>query len=152
MVKDLFERKINDTLSRAEGKKPGSIEQSDYAKYLCILVSGYLEKSVSFKLIEYCNKRSNANVSRFTESKIKRVTNLKSEKIIELLRSFNNDWGDCFCKKLDDMKRDHINSLVSLRNSIAHGGDNSISLKSIKEIYETIKTVIDDIYETIEQK
>ena len=145
-VGETIEKRINETFERAKKQAIGSQEQSDYAKYLCILVSGYLEKSITSKLMQYCSSKSNNRVSRFAESKLKRMTNMKYEKILELLKSFDPSWGDAFEEKIDDKKRDQINSLVGLRNAVSHGGDNSITLKNIEDIFDTIKDVVNDFY------
>lgn len=143
-----IEKKINETLARAKKQAIGSQEQSDYAKYLCILVSGYLEKSITSKLMQYCDSKSNNRVSRFAESKLKHMTNMKYEKILELLKSFDSSWGDIFEKKVDDKKRDQVNGLVGLRNAISHGGNNSITINNIEDMFDTIKNVVNDFYES----
>lgn len=148
---NIIEKKIDDVILRAKKKKDGDLQKSDYAKYICILVSGYLEKSITIKLMEYSEARSNKKISRFVENKIRRSTNLTSNKIIELLKMFDDSWGDNIYKKLDSKKRDHIDSLINLRNNIAHGGDSGIALNHIIDIYDTVKQVLVDVYDTIGQ-
>ena len=66
--------------------------QADFARYLCVLVSGYLEKSISELVLEHARQCGGPSMQRFVESNTRRFSNANAQRIKELLGSFNTDW------------------------------------------------------------
>lgn len=62
--------------------------QSQWARYLCILVAGYIEKSIQEILYKYANDKAAPNVVNYVYSRLKRFTNPNMEDILTLLGSF----------------------------------------------------------------
>jgi hypothetical protein len=60
--------------------------QADFAKYVCVLVSGFLENALVALILEYAERRSAPEIVSFVERRLDRWTNPKAEKIIELSR------------------------------------------------------------------
>lgn len=118
---------------------------ADHAKYLCILVSGFIEKSLSEIVLEHARRHSTLSIQRFVEIKTSRFTNAKPKKIIELLGSFDSDWQRMIEAILVDQNRAAFESVINLRNQIAHGALVGITFVQIKEYFKTIVAVIDEI-------
>lgn len=122
---------------------------AEYAKYLCVLVSGYVEESLRVLLLSYLARKSSPNVARFVATQIKGITNLKYSKLKSVLESFSPDWGCKFESVVDDSRRDALDSVVTNRHLIAHGKHTSISLGRIGGYYGLIKRVVKDLSENV---
>lgn len=72
-----------------------------------------------------------------------RLTNLNCERLEQLLGQFNPDWRAAISSILVDEKRDALDSVVNLRNKIAHGGSVGVTYQRISEYYNQIKPIID---------
>ncbi|MBA3017259.1 hypothetical protein KKG29_05755 [Patescibacteria group bacterium] len=121
--------------------------QADFAKYLCILVSGYLEKSISQCTLIYANRSGTPQLERFIEKSTRRFTNANSEKILSLLGSFDPQWRSQLEVFLVDEKKDAVDSVVDLRNNIAHGKSPGITFHRIQNYFEDVIKVVDRIGE-----
>ena len=110
--------------------------QAHWARYLCVLVSGFLEKSISLILKEYTKNNSSPCVVNFVEKKIGRFQNAKMERILELIASFNSDWANALKKELSDETKDSVDSIVANKNNIVHGASVGITYSRIKKYYE----------------
>lgn len=123
-------------------------EKSHWAKYLCVLSSGYIEASLREILTEYCSNRSSLQIQRFADKQIKRITNCKNSRIVEILDAFDNNWAITYQDEIkvlgviEEEIKDSIDSLVSNRHDIAHGKNTGISFVRVKNYYENAKKAI----------
>jgi hypothetical protein len=116
--------------------------QSDYARYLCILVSGFVETAVEELAIEYCRNRSQTSVFNYASNHLRRVQNLKSQKLLQLISAFHKRWYADLSSFIEDGRRDALDSVVNLRNRIAHGKPDSLSLATITQYFEKIDEIV----------
>lgn len=116
--------------------------RSHWARYLCILVSGYLETSVQAILSQYARDKSVPYVANYVENRLNGFRSAKMSNIIALIRNFNPEWADYLAKETEGELADHINSIVKNRHKIAHGIDTSVSLGYVTAWYESAKKVI----------
>jgi len=128
--------------------------ESQWATYLCIRVSGFLETSIRSIYIEYCSDKSHPNISKYVASNLEsnRSQNMKPENILSLAMAFNEDWK----RKLEiymseDGRKEAIESVINIRNSAAHGGNMSVSYARVDDYYEKIWEVIQFIIELCEK-
>lgn len=119
--------------------------QADFAKYLCVLTSGYLESALCALLLGYAQARCAPEVASFIEKQLGPWTNPKAEKIIELFGAFSQSWRDNLTAYLVDQRKDSVNSLVALRHKIAHGESVGTSLSQIRNHYRTVNEVIEHV-------
>jgi hypothetical protein len=117
---------------------------SDYARYLCVLVSGFLEQAVVEILIEYTRNHSDRRVQRHIEQRIQ-LTNLKVQRLVDVLGGFDADWRQELEGFLVDEYKDAVNGIVDLRNNIAHGQFVGITMTRVSDYYTRIKVVIEKI-------
>ena len=111
---------------------------SDLARYLCILVSGYLEQAVRELTLEYVRQRSHPSVQRYVEAHLNRVTNVNSQRLVTLLGSFDPDWRKDMELYLIDELKDAVDSIVSLRNSISHGHSVGVTIVRVVDYYNRV--------------
>lgn len=117
--------------------------QSHWARYLCILVSGFLETSVRIIYREYAKSKATPQVANFVEGKLEDFQNPKMEKILQLTGLFSKEWADELRLKTKDELKDAVDSIANNRNQIAHGGSVGISYSQIKSYYDRAIEVIE---------
>ncbi|HSL03107.1 MAG TPA: HEPN domain-containing protein [Nitrospiraceae bacterium] len=117
--------------------------QSHWARYLCILVSGFLETSVQHIYIEYSKKRSASDVAGYVERRLKQFQNPQMKKILDLTGSFNPAWREALKVATEGQTKDAVDSIVANRNTIAHGESVGITYSRIKEYYQNALKVIE---------
>src|ERR1019366_2602885 len=88
------ETRLDATFQRVKSLGPNvDLEvQSDFARYLCVLVAGYLEKAVAELVLEHARRCGGPTLQRYVETSTKRFTNAKSEKLKTLLGGFDSYW------------------------------------------------------------
>ncbi|TMO72594.1 HEPN domain-containing protein [Pseudoalteromonas aurantia] len=146
-------------------ENPNTETQAEDAKYLAVLVSGYLEQAIKEVLLEYSSSTSAPNVSKYIKDSWPTSRNMNVENIKNILKQFNEEWADKFsdwlvehnglngCEqgstkrksvKKADRKSD-VNTIVSWRNYIAHGQESkttNVTLVSVKEKFNTINELV----------
>lgn len=121
---------------------------SDFAKYLCVLVSGYLERAIIEIIQEYARRNASLSVSKFVDQKTNRFSNARPQKIQDLLSSFDSNWGHEIQSFFNDpINKDSINTIVSHRNRIAHGLNSHLTVTQVKSHYLVIQKLVDKIRE-----
>jgi hypothetical protein len=109
--------------------------QAHWARYLCVLCSGYLESSLRDILYEYVRGRTSTQIRNFVNSRLQDFQNPKFEKIKDLLTLFDAEWAKLLDESISQDVKDAINSIVANRHQIAHGADVGISFKVINDYY-----------------
>lgn len=137
--------KLDATFKRASLIGPDPELLSDFAKYLCVLVCGYVEQAVVELLMEHSRRNGAPTLQRFVEARTSRLTNLNCEILRQVLGNFDPAWGDDIAKLLVDDTKDALNSVVSLRNNIAHGESVGLTYQRIVDYYGRIKPVIERV-------
>lgn len=123
--------------------------QSNWSKYICVLVSGYIEESLRILFFEYAKNNSNPKIRRYVDSHIRRITNCKNSKIIEVLDYFSTDWVNDYKSKIARRETvtnqigDAIDSVIANRHQIAHGKNIGLSHAIIRKYYNDVKIAID---------
>ncbi|MFA0018846.1 HEPN domain-containing protein [Vibrio splendidus] len=144
---DKYRSRIDDLLKSYVAEDSSPEAQAHNAKYLAVLVSGYLEQAVKELLLQYASQGSRRQISRYVEETWPISKNMNTENIKTILGQFNSNWSDNFLEWLkdkDDRKND-INSVVSWRNSIAHGQEsktNGVTLVSVRRAFSTISELV----------
>ncbi|MCK4323380.1 MAG: hypothetical protein KAW89_02540 [Armatimonadetes bacterium] len=113
-----------------------------FAKYLCVLASGFIEVSVRAILEDYARRCSNSNVSSFVSKKLERYYNLNWKNILKLVGEFSPDWERRLEACTDPELQLGVDSIVSVKNQIAHGKDHGISYGQIKQYYKSAVKVV----------
>ncbi|HLF67053.1 MAG TPA: HEPN domain-containing protein [Gammaproteobacteria bacterium] len=116
--------------------------KSNWAGYLCILASGFIEKSVIELYSSYASERSAPHVASYVDSRINTFSNPNMEKLITLASEFNGQWGmDLRAQTLGQIKNS-IDSICANRNKLAHGENTSVSFVNIKDWYADAKRLV----------
>ena len=143
IIQGLFESKIEKlNVQIARLTKNGSFDEeaANLNKYLCILISGYVEKVFVEKLLRRCEKKCGTQTLRYIYLDLKWTTNLDTSKAEKILEKFSVNWKQLL---QNDIRYSEIsNALDSIhtnRNRIAHGADIDVSNKDLMSWYNTIQ-------------
>jgi hypothetical protein len=132
------EKQKLDSLFKAISVIENEEMKSQWARYLCVSVSCFIDNALKNLLADYTSKLCHPNVQNFIDSRLSKLTNLKEETIFQLLGSFNPDWAKDFRKKLSDKQKNAFNSVVATRHKIVHGGSVNITYLRLKNYYKDI--------------
>jgi hypothetical protein len=138
-----LKNRLDATFGRAPAPTADIEAQSDFAKYLCVLVSGFFENALIALLLDVAQRRSAPEIAFFVERQLDYWTNPNCEKIAQLLGDFSPDWRVAAETYLIDERKAGVNSLVALRHKIVHGESVGTSLAHVKEYYRTALEVVD---------
>jgi len=121
--------------------------QGHWARYLCVLVSGFIEVSIRAILTEYVKNKSAPSVANYVVRGLDRFQNPNMERILQTLGAFNPAWADEIGKLTEGELKDAVDSVRANRNNIAHGGNVSIRYRTIASYYDNAVKVIEIIEE-----
>jgi RiboL-PSP-HEPN len=114
-----------------------------WARYLCVLCSGFIESSVQIILGTYARNRANREVASFAQQRLRYFQNPTMGKIASWVEEFSHDWADNLRRETEGQLLDAINSIVANRHRIAHGDDVTITMTRIKEYYASAVKVVE---------
>ncbi|MBS3027347.1 MAG: hypothetical protein HCA25_09695 [Dolichospermum sp. DET50] len=130
--------------------------QSEWSKYLCILVSGFIEESLRILLEKYCENKASPNIQQFVTKQIGSITNCKTEKIRQILSEFSSNWESEFTNKIkeeskiDGEIKNGIDNVIINRHKIAHGKSIGMSYHNISNYYKNVKKAVEILEEIIQ--
>ena len=136
-------QRIEATFKRVGELDPNSELVADLSRYLCVLASGYVDHSASELLVEHARRNGGLTLQRFVARQTSRITNLKKGRLVELFGSFNTDWRLDLEGYIVDDREAALNSIVSLRNQIAHGRSTDISFHRMRTYFKGVVDVVD---------
>jgi|SRR5208283_49508 len=139
--------RIDDLIARIK-ELDGSFDieaKADLAKYLCVLISGYFEKCICDSICTYGEKCS-SQIARCIQIEFKWTTNIKMNKLLEVIEEFSVDWKNKFTTNpnYDDYK-DSLDFIVNNRNNISHGLGSTITLAELEYHYSILENIIVEI-------
>jgi hypothetical protein len=139
------QQQLDASFKRAGKLKADSELQSDFARYLCILVSGFLEQAVVEILMEYARKHADERAQSYIEQRLRNLANVNATRLAETIGSFDSEWRKDLEKFLVDEYKDAVDGVVDLRNTIAHGRYAGVSMVRMAEYYKRIKMVVAEV-------
>lgn len=125
---------------------------SHWAKYLCVLTSGYLENAVQHYFSEFSKIKAHPYVSNYVTHNLEDFMNPKMAKILNLSDSFSKEWKDRLESFVEGERKDAIDSIVANKNNIAHGRQIGLTLSRMKTYFEKMVEVVDFIKELIKSE
>lgn len=107
--------------------------RAHWAKYICIVSAGLIENSVSEIFGDFIDHKSSKPVAAYARAVLSQVQNPRTQKIIDIARSFKPEWGDELENFVNDEgRKEAINSIMSNRHLIAHGQNSSVTISQVK--------------------
>jgi len=137
-----FEARIANVLKRAEEAGIDEELRASLARYGCVLTSGYLEESLRVVLGSWCKDKAHPNIHTYVGRQLDWFSNPKLGKILDLLSHFSAAWHEKYLAVLTEEEKDAINSVVSIRHSIAHGRNVGITPRPMMRYFEACKSAV----------
>lgn len=133
------------TLTRARSTNLDSETQSDLARYLCVLVSGFVEKAVAELLVAYSSASGSPALQSYVRNSLGRLKNVNRNRLLDLMGAFDPTWRSDYEAFLVDERQAALDSVVALRNDIAHGGGAGITLARLAGYWDAVQQIVDHL-------
>jgi hypothetical protein len=134
-------QRLDDLFQKAKSF-PDPEVQSHWCRYLCVLVSGFLENSIRLTYSEYARKRSDVLVADFVQNRLQQFQNPKMGPILDLTSAFSQEWRQRLEHATSGQLRDSVNSIVGNRHKIAHGESVGLTIHALSQYYQDAPEVI----------
>jgi hypothetical protein len=118
---------------------------SHWAKYLCVLTSGFIENAVRHYLSEFASQKSHPFVSNYVTDALNGFQNPNMERILTIIGAFSIDWRKQLEEYVEGERKDAINSIVANRHNIAHGKSVGLTFVRMKKFFDKAVEVVDFI-------
>lgn len=131
-------------ISQADGFDANQLElRAHWARYICVLSSGFLENALKEVYARYARNSSNPAVANYVELALNKIQNPKAGRFLETATSFNKDWEKDLIEFMEsDGKKEAIDAIMSNRHLIAHGKDSGITLARISDyLAKSVKVI-----------
>jgi hypothetical protein len=138
-----YQKRLDGLFSHVSLMRDNAELQSHWARYLCILLSGFLEVSVRSLYSGYAKTKAAPYVVNFVERNLERLQNPNMEKILSVAVAFSPEWEAELRAATEGELKDAVDSVVANRNRISHGQDVGITYVQIKEYYKSVNRVLD---------
>jgi hypothetical protein len=139
--------KIDNLFKKTQIATSGDLEiQSHWAKYMCVLVAGFVENSLNYVYTRYCTDCTNSKVSNFARKNLSKIQNPKSGRFLEVAGSFDQVWRQDLEAHIDvDGRKEAINAIMTNRHLIAHGKNSDITITQLSGYFLKTISVIEFI-------
>jgi hypothetical protein len=138
-----LERDIEALLERASAADPVEELAGDLCRYSCVRICGYLEQSLVQCARSLCDANSWGSVQEFALSWLEKAPNPRADALVGLVRRFSGAWGEeleAFLAENEYGTR--INALVGIRNDIAHGKNQGVSIMRAREYFDMTRHIV----------
>lgn len=109
--------------------------QAHWSRYLCVLVSGFLETSIQEIFREYTKTKASPKIVNYVEKQLERFQNPNAESVLQLAGAFDPSWRFELENTVDEEVLAAVNSIVTNRHGIAHGRTVGLSYSVMREYY-----------------
>ena len=114
-------------------------------------MSGFVEKSVTELLVAFAGREGSPVLQGYVEKSLRRRSaNVNKERLLQLLGAFDADWRTEYDAFVTDEREAALNSVVTLRNGIAHGEFSTLSLGRMREYWRSIEKIIDHLKDKLD--
>jgi len=144
-IGELLKKKI----STSDGPGLESELQAHWAKYTCVLISGFLEQSIKEILLEHVAANSQSRIKRYVDTTWPNSKNMRADAIRDMLDQFDESWGEKFTGWVnEDERKKEVNEIIKWRNDIAHGNEantNNVTRGSVLSKFKVACDLVDFI-------
>lgn len=143
---DRHRKRLSHLLKNVPVDPSGSLEvQAHWARYTCIVMSGYIEDCVKELLSAYTIERSPTRVFNYVSAQLKYFRTADTDNISALISKFDDAWLSSFTSFLTEERKAAVNSVVGNRHRIAHGLDVGVTMNQLSQWYPKVNEVIDHL-------
>lgn len=133
-------KRLEQAIKSARDEAPTGMSDANrawLAQIMTIWASGYLEATCRSELAAYASRKGgHPHVVNFAVRNIERFRNPKIDRILDLIRRFDKDLATRLEASVDDRIKESVNSIVGLRNQVAHGRSSDVTITRIGAHFE----------------
>lgn len=123
--------------------------QAHWAKYTCVLISGFIEQAVKEIILEHASANAAPRIRKYIEGTWPDSKNMRSDAIKDILEHLDPGWSAQYetWVKNEERKKE-INEIITWRNAIAHGKEsntNNVTLGSVSTKFQVACQLVDFI-------
>ncbi|WP_452601873.1 MAE_28990/MAE_18760 family HEPN-like nuclease [Pontimicrobium sp. MEBiC06410] len=137
----IYERQLDSLYREVSQIQEGEINKAHLTRYLCVRTSGYLENVARILIAHFCDGTSPQPINNYIAKRTKYITNLDFKKLKALLSEFDTSWSAEFEERVNEQQRSSLNSVISNRNNISHGNQDSITYRDMVNYYRDVKDI-----------
>jgi len=137
----IYERQLDSLYNEVSQIQEGEINKAHLTRYLCVRTSGYLENVARILIAHFCDGTSPQPVNNYIVKRTKYITNLDFKRLKGLLSEFDSSWSTEFEERISEQQKSSLNSVISNRNNISHGNQDSITYRDMVNYYQDVKDV-----------
>jgi len=125
------------------------LEKSYLAGYLIVFICGIYEESIERIIYEKASKLKDKYISNYVQRSVgERFRNPCMENIFKLLDNFDSNWKNKI-KQLPYKNKTALDNIITNKNSLAHTGSITTTLKEVIQYYQDSRVVIEEIDDII---
>ena len=117
--------------------------RSDFARYLCVATSGFLEQAVQELAMECCRRLSSGAALNFALAELDHTRNPTIDHLLHFVGAFHSEWREELDGFLTPERRAAVGSLVGLRTALSHGEPASVTYSQVDEYCRRMLEVVD---------
>jgi hypothetical protein len=121
----------------------GHRRQTDFARYLCVALCGYLETAIRELVTEHCRLRAERTVASHASAQLSRFQNPNAQRITGLVAAFDLNWQAQVDDYMADERRNAVDSIMGIRHQIAHGQNVGVTFQRVDEYRKSVYEVVD---------
>lgn len=119
--------------------------QSEWCKYLCIRLYGYLERTFVEIVEAYVSKCAAPNVASYVAVRLTGLNSATPDNCIKVASDFQPDWGEQLSVFVSAGEiKAHVASVTANRHQIAHGNDVGLTLSRLQSYKESVEAFLDE--------
>jgi RiboL-PSP-HEPN len=135
-------REWGEVLERCDLLPFDDVLRSHWAKYLSILITGYLERVMKIILTEYTRRGANSYVAAYAEAQLASFQNPSVDKICTLLAQFDRRWEQRLEEFWKEERRAAVASVVNVRHHAAHGRHFGTTIAQMRDYHRRVDEVV----------
>ena len=132
-------------MRRPAQQQPDEVTRA-LSRFLVVRTCGFLERTIVECCGAFLTSKAVPRVAAYGVSWVSQRGNPKPERLVDLVRRFDSEWGDELESLLDEddgYVRRELSFLVDRRNKIAHGESEGISASKALALLEPVRRLAD---------
>ncbi|MGO4728029.1 MULTISPECIES: HEPN domain-containing protein [unclassified Inquilinus] len=140
-------KSLDGFISKSSGTGVPEEIQSQLFRFGTVLICGNIERCIEIILLHRIESKAHPRIISFVKSHFMRGTNFDCSAIGQLLNRFDPNWYRKFSDFVDqnaDIK-EGVSSCYAVRNSVAHGGAQSVGKKRLAELLDISRRLVQGV-------
>jgi hypothetical protein len=109
-----------------------------------VLAAGLLENGIVELYSDFVGRNAHKPVANYSAVQIAKIQNPKTNRFVEVARSFKSSWADDLEKFVEQNgRKESIDAIMANRHQIAHGKDSNITVARVSGYLDKAEEVLE---------